>query len=130
MSDSITAIKHHYGYINVRGGGAQRGASLRECVFAEIGCGGGWGVSHGDQGGEGAAQARWRRLRERKGEVEALAKALEGQEGVRREVAGGHLAVRRLVAARGTLALEATDQQVDAGAAVPADSCGAAAGAR
>lgn len=59
--------------------------------------------------------------------MKALAEALESQEGVRGEVARGHLAVGLLVAARGTLALEPPDQEVDAGAAVPADSRGAAA---
>lgn len=72
---------------------------------------------------------RRRRLREREGEVEALAEALEGQEGVRREVACGHLTVGLLVSARWTLALEAADKQVHAQAAVLADSRGAAAGA-
>ena len=70
------------------------------------------------------------RLREGEGEVEALAEALEGQEGVRREVARGHLAVGLLVAARRTLALEPADEQVHARAAVLADSRSAAAGAR
>lgn len=59
--------------------------------------------------------------------MEALAEALECQEGVRGEVACGHLAVGLLVAARRTLALKSADQQVDAGAAVLADSRGAAA---
>lgn len=72
----------------------------------------------------------WRCLREREGEVKALAEALEGEEGVRGEVARGHLAVGLLVAAWRTLALEPADQQVDAGAAVLADPRGAAAGAR
>lgn len=61
-------------------------------------------------------------LREREGEVKALAEALEGQEGVRGEVACGHLTVGLVVAARWTLALEAANKQVDAGAAVLADS--------
>lgn len=61
--------------------------------------------------------------------MEALAEALEGQKGVRGEVARGHLAVGLLVAARWALALEAPDQEVDAGAAVLADPRGAAAGA-
>lgn len=65
-------------------------------------------------------------LREGEGEVEALPQALEGQERVWREVPRRHLAVRLLVGARRTLALEASDQQVDAGAAVPADVGGAA----
>lgn len=52
-------------------------------------------------------------LREREGEVKALAEALEGQEGVRGEVAHGHLAVGLLVAARRTLAFKPADQQVD-----------------
>lgn len=66
-------------------------------------------------------------LREREGEMEALAEPLKSQEGVRREVAGGHLAVRLLVAARRALALKPPDQEVDAGAAVLADSRGASA---
>lgn len=61
-------------------------------------------------------------LREREGEVEALAEALEGQKGVRGKVARGHLTVGLLVAARWTLALKPADQQVDTGAAVLADS--------
>lgn len=68
-------------------------------------------------------------LREGQGEVEALAEALEGQEGVRREVARGHLAVGLLEAARRAVALEAADQQVDAGAAVLAHARRTAAGA-
>lgn len=72
---------------------------------------------------------RRRCLREREGEVEALAEALEGQKGVRGEVARGHLAVGLLVAARWALALEPPDQEVDAGAAVLADPRRAAAGA-
>lgn len=66
-------------------------------------------------------------LREREGEVKALAEALEGQERVRGEVACGHLTVGLLVAARRTLALKPADQQVDTGAAVLADSRGTAA---
>lgn len=58
--------------------------------------------------------------------METLAEPLERQEGVRREVAGGHLAVRLLVAARQALALETPDQEVNAGAAVLADPRGAA----
>ena len=65
---------------------------------------------------------RRRCLREREGEVKALAEAFEGQEGVRGEVSGGYLAVGLLVAAWRTLALEPADQQVDTGAAVLADS--------
>lgn len=61
--------------------------------------------------------------------MEALAEALEGQEGVRREVARGHLAVGLLEAARRTVALEAAHQQVDTGAAVLAHARRAAAGA-
>lgn len=68
-------------------------------------------------------------IREGQGEVEALAEALEGQEGVRREVAGGHLAVGPLQAAWRTVALEAAHQQVDAGAAVLAHARRTAAGA-
>lgn len=74
-----------------------------------------------------ATQVGARCLREREGEMEALAEPLESQEGVWREVAGGHLAVRLLVAARRALALEPPDQEVDAGAAVLADSRGASA---
>lgn len=73
-----------------------------------------------------SAEAAPRCLREREGEVETLAEPLEGQEGVRREVAGGHLTVRLLVAARRALALKAPDQEVNAGAAVLAHSRGAA----
>lgn len=70
---------------------------------------------------------RQRRLREREGEVEALAEALEGQEGVRREVARGHLAVGLLVAAQRTLALKPADKKVHTQATVLADSWSAAA---
>lgn len=66
---------------------------------------------------------------EGQGEVEALAEALKGQEGVRREVAGGHLAVGLLEASRWTVALEAAHQQVDAGAAVLAHGRRTSAGA-
>lgn len=79
----------------------------------------------GSEGDPGELQPR--RLRERKGEVEALAESLEGQEGVWGEIACGHLAVGLLVAARRALALEPPDQEVDAGAAVLADSWDAAA---
>lgn len=69
----------------------------------------------------------WRSLREREGEVKALAEALEGEEGVWGEVASAHLAVGLLVAARRTLASEAADQQVHAGASILADTrCAAA----
>lgn len=64
-------------------------------------------------------------LREREGEMEALAEPLKSQEGVRREVPGGHLAVRLLIAARRALALKPPDQEVDAGAAVLANPRGA-----
>lgn len=73
------------------------------------------------------AAGRPRRLREGECEVKALAETLEGQEGMRRKVASGHLAVGFLVAARRTLALESTDQQVHAGASIPADSWSTAA---
>lgn len=76
----------------------------------------------GDPGELQHVAGRRRRLREREGEVKALAEALKGQEGVRREVACGHLAVGLLVAAQRTLAFKAADQQVDTGAAVLADS--------
>lgn len=61
--------------------------------------------------------------------MEALAETLKGEEGVWREVAGGHLAVRLLVAARGTFALEPAHQEVHAHAGVLADSRSTAAGA-
>lgn len=81
------------------------------------------GGGAGDPGEQRLVAAGRRRcLREREGEVKALAEALEGQEGVRGEVARGHLAVGLLVAARRALALEPADQQVDTGAAVLADS--------
>lgn len=69
-------------------------------------------------------QGRRRCLREREGEVKALAEALESQKGVWGEVASGHLAVGLLVAAWRTLALEPPDQEVDTGAPVLADSRG------
>ncbi len=53
--------------------------------------------------------------------MKALAEAFEGQEGVWGEIACGHLAVGLLEAARWTLALKPTDQQVDTGATVLAD---------
>ena len=56
--------------------------------------------------------------REGQREVEALAHALEGQEGLRGEVTGGHLAVGLLVAACQALAAEAAHQQVHTRAAV------------
>lgn len=62
--------------------------------------------------------------------MEALPQPLEGDEGLRGEAPGGHLAVGPLVLARGALALEAPDEQVDAGAAVLAHPRSAAAGAR
>lgn len=101
---------------------------------AEVGCVGRRGVSHallkGEQAGElPLAAGRRRCLREGEREVKALPEALEGQEGVRGEVACAHLAVGRLVAAGRTLALEPADEQVDAGAAVLAHSRSAAAGA-
>lgn len=84
-------------------------------------------VSAGDPGELQGGGEGWWCLREREGEVKALAEALESQEGVRGEVARGHLAVGLLVAARRALALEPADQQVDAGAAVLADARGTAA---
>lgn len=80
--------------------------------------------------GEGSLQVTQvgaRCLREREGEMEALAEPLKGQEGVRREVTGAHLTVRLLIAARRALALKPPDQEVDAGAAVLADPRGASA---
>lgn len=52
------------------------------------------------------------------GEVEALPQPLEGDEGLRGEAPGGHLAVGPLVLARGALALESPDEQVDTGSSV------------
>lgn len=62
--------------------------------------------------------------------MEALPQPLEGDEGLRGEAPGGHLAVGPLVLARGALALEAPDEQVDTGAAVLAHPRSAAARAR
>lgn len=112
------------------GGGHFRG----ESSHAEVRCEGGWGVNHrwsraGNAGELQLVAGRRVCLREREGEVKALAEALEGQERVWGEVACGHLTVGLLVAARWTLALEPADQQVDAGAAVLADSRSTAAGA-
>lgn len=87
-----------------------------------------WQSRAGDAGELRLAAGRQRRLREREREVKALAEALEGQEGVRGEVACGHLTVGLLVAAQRTLALKPADEQVDAGAAVLADSWSTAAG--
>lgn len=50
--------------------------------------------------------------------MEALAQALKGQEGLRREVASGHLTVWLLVASRQALAAEAAHQQVHTRATV------------
>lgn len=69
-------------------------------------------------------------LHEGDGEMEALPQPLEGDEGLRGEAPGGHLAVGPLVLARGALALEAPDEQVDAGASVLAHPRSTAAGAR
>lgn len=57
-------------------------------------------------------------LHEGDSEVEALPQPLEGDEGLRGEAPGGHLAVRPLVLAWGALALEAPDEQVHAGSSV------------
>lgn len=62
--------------------------------------------------------------------MEALPQPLEGDEGLRGEAPGGHLAVRPLVFTRWTLTLEAADQQVHAGSSVLAYPWSAAAGAR
>lgn len=78
--------------------------------------------SAGDPGELQLVAGRRRCLREREGEVKALAEALEGQEGVRGEVACGHLTVGFLVAARRTITLKPADKQVDTGAPVLADS--------
>lgn len=85
-----------------------------------------WQRRAGDAGEFSAGRQRC--LREREREVKALAQALEGQEGVRGEVACGHLTVGLLVAARWTLALKPADKQVDAGAAVLAHSWNTTAG--
>lgn len=50
--------------------------------------------------------------------MEALSQPLEGDEGLRWEAPGGHLAVRPLVFTRGALTLEATDQQIHAGSSI------------
>ena len=79
-----------------------------------------------------AQAAAWGRgdSREGHGEVEALPQAPEGDEGLRREAPGGHLAVGPLELARGAHAVEAADEQVHAGAPVLAHAVGTAAGAR
>lgn len=64
--------------------------------------------------------------REGQREVEALAQAAEGDEGASREAARGHLAEGLLEVSGRAVALEAADQQVDAGAPVPADAGAAA----
>lgn len=64
------------------------------------------------------------------GEVEALPQPLEGDEGLRGEAPGGHLAVGPLELAWGALALEAPDEKVDAGSSVLAHPRSTAAGAR
>lgn len=56
------------------------------------------------------------------GEVEPLSQASEGDEGLPREAAGGHLTVGRLVLPLGTLAHETTCQSVHTLAAVFAHS--------
>lgn len=68
--------------------------------------------------------------RQGQGEVEALAQASEGDEGAGGEAARGHLAEGLLEVSGRAVALEAADQQVDAGAPVLADAGAAAAGAR
>lgn len=60
-------------------------------------------------------------------EVEALAQAAEGDKGLGREAARGHLAVGPLEVAGGAHAVEAPDEQVHAGAPVLAHAIGAAA---
>ena len=62
--------------------------------------------------------------------MEALPQAPEGDEGLRREAPGGHLAVGPLERAGGAHAVEAADKQVHTGAPVLAHAVGAAAGAR
>lgn len=65
--------------------------------------------------------------RQGEGEVEALAEAAEGEEGVWGEAAGAHGAEGLLVVPGGALAAEPPHQQVEAGAPVAADPRGAAA---
>lgn len=77
----------------------------------------------------GLTNRETRDLHEGDGEVEALPQPLEGDEGLRGEAPGGHLAVGPLVFAGGALALEPPDQQVDAGSSVLTHPWGAAAGA-
>lgn len=60
--------------------------------------------------------------------MEALAEALEGQEGVWGKVACGHLTVGFLIAAWWTLALKSTHQQIHTGATILADSWSTASG--
>lgn len=60
--------------------------------------------------------------------MEALPQPLEGDEGLWWEAPGGHLTVRPLVLTRGTLALEAPDQQVHAGSSILTDPWSAASG--
>jgi len=62
--------------------------------------------------------------------VEALPQPLEGDEGLWWEAPGGHLAVRPLIFARRTLALEAPDEQVHAGSSILTQPRSTAAGAR
>lgn len=62
--------------------------------------------------------------------MEALPEALEGDEGLRREVPGAHEAEGLLEASGRTLAPEAAHQQVETRAAVLTHAVGAAAGAR
>lgn len=68
-------------------------------------------------------------LREGEGEVEALAEALEGEEGLQGEVPGGHLTVGLFITARRTLALEPSHQQVHTGAPVLTHTWGTTPGA-
>lgn len=67
--------------------------------------------------------------RQREREVEALPEALEGDEGLRREVPGAHEAEGLLEASGRTLAPEAAHQQVETRPAVLTHAVGAAAGA-
>ena len=76
------------------------------------------------------ARAGTRDSRQGHGEVEALPQSPEGDEGLRREAPGGHLAVGPLERTRGAHAVEAADEQVHTGAPVLAHAVGAAAGAR
>lgn len=62
--------------------------------------------------------------------MEALTEALEGDEGLRREVPGAHVAEGLLEASGRTLAPEAAHQEIETRPAVLTHALGAAAGTR